>query len=188
LTEGREPLVFLGRTIPNPIVVVFLLIVSAGMIIPPLLHLMGEIDVHWRGGRLFTQTESIVWVVIFGAILSYAAVYQFQRIQLILDKTGFELKFRKRTTGRLSISAICDMTLHLKSSSKRASLTLDLSELEPKKRPLRPRDKTMSITVKIPAEHLERLLEIARETNLPTYFHNGVGEEKRSNPAIGGPS
>lgn len=186
--EGGEALVVRGRMMPNAIAVLFFFIVSAGMIIPPILNLEGLIDVHWRSGRLFTRTESIVWLVIFGSILSYAVVYQFQRIQLRLDKTGFELKFRKRTTGYLSTNRICRITLYLRSRSKRVRFLLDLSELEPKQKPFGFRDKSMTVTAMMPAEQLTRLLEIARETNLPTYFHNGVGEKKLSNAATGGPS
>ncbi len=188
LFERRESLVFRGRAVPNIVFIVFLVLVLAGMIIPHLLHLAGLFEVHWMSGRLFTHTESVLWVAFFGSLLSYVAASEFHSVQFCLDRAGFELKCGKRTTGRLSTSAIRDMTLFLKSSSKRAHLVLDLSEVESKKRPHRSRDKSMSVIVKIPAEHLDQLLEIVHENNLPIYVHNGVGKKKLTNSAIGGPS
>ena len=174
--ERGEAVLLIGRQQPSGILITFLLLVSAGMLLPSLLNALGVIEVHWRGGRVMSQTESLIWFLGFGTILTFVAIHQFAQTALAITASGLVLGMRGNRFAHLPRSSVSHVSVSPPQSRNHVQVQIKAQEHRDALRPLKIKQSKLTLNAGVSAAERAFLRAFAPQEARPIYVHNGFAK------------
>ncbi len=174
--ERGDAVLLIGRQQPSWFLIIFLLLVSAGMLIPTLLSALGIIEVNWRSGRAMSQAESLLWFLGFGTILTFAAIHQFSKTALAITSSGLVLATRGDRFAHFPRSSVSHISVSPRQSLNHVQVMINAQEHRRALRSLKIKQSKLTINADVSAAELAFLRAFAVEEARPVYVHNGFAK------------